>query len=222
MKRAEISTVSATLGGISNINLILGRNGAGKSRFLRALDSSLAVNAEFNVRYVSPERAGVFRPDGNVLNAMQQDEHWLRNARHMNQVSNFKAASANLLREIELAYLRRLQQEHHIRTNLARTFQTDRLDQINQLFPNISIEQDRSSYIFRSTSGEVIPPEQISSGESEAIALASEIMYFFETIDPTKFNLLLLDEPDVHLHPDLQARLASFLKRKRSFDRVWH
>jgi len=149
---------------------------------------------------------------------MEQNENWLRSTRNRNQVDNFKAASANLLREIELAYLRRLEQTHHIRTDLDRSFQTDRLDQINQLFPNISIEQDRSSYIFRSTSGDVIPPDQISSGESEAISLASEIMYFFETIDNTKFNLLLLDEPDVHLHPDLQARLANFLKW--SFDNV--
>lgn len=213
MKRAEVTAANATIRGISNINLILGRNGAGKSRFLRSLDSSLAANADFYVRYVSPERAGVFRPDGNIQNAMEQNKEWLRSVRSKNQAENFKAASANLLREIELAYLRRLQQSHHIRTDLDRNFRTDRLDQINQLFPNISIEQDRSNYVFRSNSGEVIPPDQISSGESEAISLASEIMYFFETIDPTKFNLLLLDEPDVHLHPDLQARLANFLKR---------
>lgn len=219
MNLAEITAADAEIRGISNINLILGRNGAGKSRFLRNLESSLAGKAtSFYVRYVSPERAGVFRPDGNIQNAMEQNKDWLRSTRSKNQVDNFKAASANLLREIELAYLRRLQQTHHIRTDLDRNFQADRLDQINQLFPNISIEQDRSNYIFRSTSGDVIPPDQISSGESEAISLASEIMYFFETIDPTKFNLLLLDEPDVHLHPDLQARLANFIKR--SFDDV--
>lgn len=213
MKQAEISVDGATIRGISNINLILGRNGAGKSRFLRSLDTALAGNPDFYVRYVSPERAGVFKPDGNVQNAMEQNKDWLRSVRSKNQADNFKAASANLLREIELAYLRRLQQSPHIRTDLDRNFETDRLNQINQLFPNISIEQDRSGYIFRSSSGDVIPPDQISSGESEAIALASEIMYFFETIDPDKFNLLLLDEPDVHLHPDLQARLAHFLTR---------
>jgi AAA domain, putative AbiEii toxin, Type IV TA system len=39
-------------------------------------------------------------------------------------------------------------------------------------------------------------------------------MYFFETLDESKFNILLLDEPDVHLHPDLQARLAKFILRE--------
>ena len=43
------------------------------------------------------------------------------------------------------------------------------------------------------------------------MSLASEILYFFDTIDPAKFNVLLLDEPDVHLHPDLQARLGKLI-----------
>lgn len=213
MKLGGITATEATIRGISNINLIVGRNGAGKSRFLRNLESSLAGNPAFYVRYVSPERAGVFRADGNIQNAMEHNKDWLRTSRSKNQVDNFKAASANLLREIELAYLRRLQKTHHIRTDLDRNFQVDRLDKINQLFQNISIEHDNSSYVFRSFSGDLIPPDEISSGESEAISLASEIMYFFETINPTKFNLLLLDEPDVHLHPDLQARLANFIKQ---------
>lgn len=218
MNIGGITASHATIRGMENINLIVGKNGAGKSRFLRDLDSSLSGNSAFYVRYVSPERAGVFRADGNIQNAMEQDKDWLRTVRSKNQVDNFKSASANLLREIELAYLRRLQEMHHIRTDLDRNFQTDRLDQINQLFHNISIEQERSNYIFRSASGNIIPPDKISSGESEAISLASEIMYFFETIDPKKFNLLLLDEPDVHLHPDLQARLANFIYR--SFDDI--
>src|SRR3990172_11787183 len=34
---------------------------------------------------------------------------------------------------------------------------------------------------------------------------------FERECDPTKQNLLLFDEPDVHLHPDLQSRLATFM-----------
>lgn len=53
--------------------------------------------------------------------------------------------------------------------------------------------------------------DSLSSGESEAIALASEILNFFRTVDPAKLNVLLMDEPDVHQHPDLQARLGQYL-----------
>src|SRR5690606_7764680 len=69
-----------------------------------------------------------------------------------------------------------------------------------------------TDFEFRSLAdNRVISPDAISSGESEAVALASEILYFFDTIDPAKFNVLLLDEPDVHLHPDLQARLGKLI-----------
>src|SRR5580693_7494686 len=98
MQRTEISVVGATIRGLSNINVILGRNGSGKSRFLRSLDSALGRNAEFNVRYISPERGGVFKRDANIQNAVEQSADWLRSARSRNQGDNFKAASANFLR----------------------------------------------------------------------------------------------------------------------------
>lgn len=43
------------------------------------------------------------------------------------------------------------------------------------------------------------------------ISLAIECLTFEKSCDATRQNLLLLDEPDVHLHPDLQARFVSFL-----------
>lgn len=211
MLRSELTVGSVTLTGLTNINIILGRNGAGKSRLLRSIDQGIANDVAFNVRYISPERAGVFQRDGNVLNNMDRNPQWLRDVRRKNQADNFKAASANLLREIETAYLRRLQDSPEIRQDPERNFRTDRLDKINRLLANLSVEQERSEFVFRSSSGDLVPPDQISSGESEAVALSAEIMYFFETVSDSKFNVLLLDEPDVHLHPDLQARLASFL-----------
>lgn len=69
-----------------------------------------------------------------------------------------------------------------------------------------------TDFEFRSLAdGQTISPDQISSGESKAVALAAEILYFFDTIDPAKFNIILLDEPDVHPHPDLQARLGKLI-----------
>jgi energy-coupling factor transporter ATP-binding protein EcfA2 len=211
MQRTELSIGSLRITGLNNVNVLLGRNGAGKSRFLRTIDGGIANDTSFNVRYISPERAGVFRRDGNIQNNIERNPQWLRDVRRVNQAENFKAASANLLREIETIYLRRLQDVPHIRADSQRNFRNDRLDSINRLLLNLTIEQERSDFVFRSSAGETVPPDQVSSGESEAIALAAEIMYFFDTVDEGRFNVLLLDEPDVHLHPDLQARLASFI-----------
>jgi len=211
IQRSELTVQDVSILGITNINLILGRNGAGKSRFLRAFEAGLSGDQSFNIRYISPERAGVFRKEGNVETNMERDQNWLRSVRRKNQAENFKAVSAYLLRNVEITYLRRLQDTPSLRNDPERNFRTDKLDKINRLLSNISVEQVRAEFVLRNTLGADIPADQISSGESEAIALASEIMYFFETVDINKFNVLLLDEPDVHLHPDLQARLAQFI-----------
>ena len=211
MQKTEISFQEASIRNLTNLNIILGRNGAGKSRFLRCLDKELSKDKAYYVRYISPERSGVFRKNGNIETNIENNKDWLSNDRRKNQSAEFKAVSAHLLRNLEIAYLRRLQDTPTLRNDFDRNFRTDKLDKINRLLSNISIELDKAEFILRSVLGSVIPPDQISSGESEVISLASEIMYFFETLEKGKFNVLLLDEPDVHLHPDLQARLAQFI-----------
>ena len=213
LKINELTGKTASLTNLNNINIIMGRNGTGKSRFLRDIEETNSKNKKsFYIRYVSPERAGTFKRDGNVLTSMSNSPDWLRQNRAVNQANNFKAASAMLFREAETLYLRRLANTPEIRMDSTRNFETDRLGKVNRLLTNISLEMGNSDFEFRSlVDGEVVSPDQISSGESEAVALASEILYFFDTIDPTKFNVLLLDEPDVHLHPDLQARLGKLI-----------
>ncbi|QFT65436.1 hypothetical protein FIU93_01505 [Labrenzia sp. THAF35] len=191
----------------------MGRNGAGKSRLLRDIEeSSSRQEQDFYAHYVSPERAGTFKRDGNVLTQINNSPGWLRQVRSANQANNFKAASATLFREAETLYLRRLAGTPEIRMDPTRNFEADRLSKINRLLTNISLEMGSTDFEFRSLfDGKILNSDQISSGESEAVALASEILYFFDTIDPAKFNVLLLDEPDVHLHPDLQGRLGKLI-----------
>ncbi|MCG3740684.1 ATP-binding protein [Vibrio cincinnatiensis] len=197
--------------GLKSINVLLGRNGAGKSRFLRAIDQAAFHNRSYYVRYISPERAGVFRRDGNVMTNMESSPGWLEEVRRRNQAENFKAASANLLREVETAYLRKMQDTPEIRQDQSKNFRVERLDKINRLLANLIICQEGSDFVFRNNDGDTIEPDQISSGESEAVALAVEMMYFFDNLKKDRLNFLLIDEPDVHLHPDLQCRLATFL-----------
>lgn len=213
MKVNELSGQSARLCNLNSINIIMGRNGTGKSRFLRNIEEWANQNKQqFYVRYVSPERAGSFRRDGTVLTNMSSNPEWLRHNRAVNQASDFKAASATLFSEAEKLYLRRLASTPEIRMDQTRNFVTDRLSKVNQLLTNISLEMGNADFEFRSlANGEIIAPQHISSGESEAVALAAEILYFFDTMNPAKFNVLLLDEPDVHLHPDLQSRLGKLI-----------
>jgi len=205
---------------ISNINVIVGRNGAGKSRLLRSIANAIHQRPkEFSVQYISPERGGVFQGDGNIANTIERNPGWLHESRSKNQVDNFKAASATRLRDLEVVYQRRVLADKQLRADMDRNFKNDLLAAINSLLPNISIVQAerRQDLEFFTRSGQQLSASELSSGESEVIALASEVLYFFETLEPEKGSVLLLDEPDVHLHPDLQARLAQFLVTR--FDR---
>jgi predicted ATP-dependent endonuclease of OLD family len=93
------------------------------------------------------------------------------------------------------------------------TFEKTILGKINSLLENIEIKPTTNgikTYV-KGTITE-IPTEKISSGESELIALAIECLVFAKESAKDKQNFLLLDEPDVHLHPDLQYKLGQFLK----------
>lgn len=207
LSKERIGDHELSLGGLGRINVIVGRNGTGKSRFLRRLAAILDGDKQHSVRYVSPERGGSFKRESGIEDAMQ-DANWLSSSRNRNQVSNFKAASAVLLRDLELTWLRRLQYETGPRPRL---FADEVLSKLNNLLANVQLTQDGPNFVFRLPSGKPIQADQLSSGESETVALASEILHFFGQLDPERFNVLLLDEPDVHLHPDLQAGLARLL-----------
>ncbi|NVI82772.1 AAA family ATPase [Janthinobacterium sp. BJB401] len=197
------------LKGLKCINIILGRNGAGKSRFLRAIDSHLAENSKYRVNYVTPERTGTFQRDGNIDSNSSTNPNWIRQIRRANQVNgnSFKAMSHLALRNAETAYLRRLQDVDA----RGKSFQIDCLEPINRMLGNVFIEQGGSDFLIRTMNGTPVAPGELSSGESETIALASEVMSFIMAVDPSKDNILLLDEPDVHQHPDLQARFGHYL-----------
>jgi energy-coupling factor transporter ATP-binding protein EcfA2 len=214
----NITTPNATLENPGTITVIVGRNGSGKSRFLRTITKHLNSNKTINnVSYITPERASLFQYHPNTDHNINQDPNWLYNDRLQNQSSSFKLTAASTLKRLELLWGRKLDNNQALRAT-EKTFQTEYLDKINKLFLNIKIVRGNGSqaFEFEDHNGTKIPPTEISSGESEAAALATEILNFFENIDQTKLNVLGLDEPDVHLHPDMQVRLANFILQEIS------
>lgn len=209
----ELRSASSILSNPTNLNIVVGRNGAGKSRFLRSL-YALRNETAYRIAYVSPERAGVFKPDPNVeVNALSSPG-WLQNTRDKNQAEGFKNASANKLKQLWFIHGQRLDDDPALRADFSKTFETRVLAKINGLLSNVRIERSTENggeFLFKTLDGSPLTPDQLSSGESEAISLGAEILDFFWTLQKERINILLLDEPDVHLHPDLQARLARFL-----------
>lgn len=201
---------------ITNINIVVGKNGCGKSTYLRALVQILRPTC--GVTYISPERGGTFVTEINTESNMQNNPNYAADARHQNQAGQSKNISASILKRLQSAWGARLDNDWELRQSREKTFQSEYLDTINNLLTSVRIINKLNSqgqFVILNHEGKEISSAAISSGESEIISLATEIMNFFDSVtDSKKIMLLALDEPDVHLHPDLQARLARFLAHK--------
>ena len=195
------------------INTILGKNGSGKSTFLTKMESSFANDQTKNFKYITPERAGTLRYEPNVERSIEQDINYLSNDRRKNQTVQFKQQSISQYRKLQLLYYQELDDNMEQRRDENHTFEKTILGKINSLLENIEIKPTTNGIeTFVKGTTTKIPTEKISSGESELISLAIECLVFTKEADKDKQNFLLLDEPDVHLHPDLQYKLGQFLK----------
>ncbi|WP_321389256.1 AAA family ATPase [Emcibacter sp.] len=196
----------------AGFTVLLGKNGAGKSSLLREIDAFHATNT----KYISPERGGTLKYDPNVDNNMFRNENWIIEDRRKNRTEQFRQQSTAQFRNLEVMVLREIEANEKLRNDLSYKFDTT-LKKINDLLPKVSLQRaDRGFEIF-DNNGQKIAEDKISSGESELIALCIEVLVFSRSSLEDK--VLLLDEPDVHLHPDLQQKFIEFVEETaRLFD----
>jgi len=190
---------------LGRINVVLGKNGSGKSTLLKAIEQNLEADGE--KRYVTPERGGTLTYEADVEHSLTTNSDWLRSSRRVNQFIRFRQQSMAQFRRLELAVFRGSEGV------TVADFQPY-VDRLNGLLDNIEIERNSTTFdIYSARDGQrvMVPASDISSGESELISLGIEALAFAEELDQERENYLILDEPDVHLHPDLQGRLMAFL-----------
>jgi energy-coupling factor transporter ATP-binding protein EcfA2 len=198
---------------LAQINVLLGKNGCGKSFILKEADTHLINHDDISqVRYLSPERGGLLTYEAGIDDAIGRDSNWLTNQRRKNQSENFRQQSASIFRRLELLFLRKMEKEIGKFGYESQKFEMV-IDQINSLLDRVKLNRhDQKGFeIIERNSGNPAAPANISSGEAELISLGIEILSFAREATPGKTNILLADEPDVHLHPDLQDRLARFI-----------
>ena len=210
------------LAGLSKINILLGKNGSGKSTLLKRVEQRLTTQNVGEVNYVTPERGGALRYEAGVEQNVITGGDWSKDQKRTNQWSQFKNYSVAQYRRLETLSLREIESNHEIRGNFALTFDTT-IGKINSLLTNVKVVRTAKGdfELFTVPGNSKIEPHAISSGESELISLAIECLTFEKSCDPQRQNVLLLDEPDVHLHPDLQAKFVSFLIELVSTNKFW-
>ncbi len=194
------------------INFLLGKNGCGKSTLLRELDAQLSGKPEWIVKYITPERGGSLTYSAGIEQNVQNDANWTKNTRRRNRFDQFREQTVSHFRNLEMFVLREIEKNAALRNNHAYTFESV-VAQINVLLPMVALHRSGAGFEIHNKSNEAtIQAEAISSGESEAIALAIEALVFSRECHARENRLLLLDEPDVHLHPDLQTRYIRFVE----------
>jgi ABC-type branched-subunit amino acid transport system ATPase component len=193
-----------TIKQLAEITVLFGKNGSGKSLLLRGLrDTNPNI-----FHYVAPERTGEMNFEPGQL-PEQSTGQGRRNQTSQNSIPNYRS---QVITRITSYFASRGAAEQPIP---ARTRQFEAL--FGVLLPDFSIELSAKSppYVLkRQASGATVPNVQaLSSGEAQLISMALDILTVagLWEVENRKPRILLVDEPDAHIHPDLQARLADFL-----------
>ena len=193
------------LRGLNKVNVLLGRNGCGKSILLRAYRDLFIENSH----YIVPERTGdITFEAGLVLNSTTSA------GRKNNSQGNFAANyRQNVVTRIQGYYTTR-------GTKKREDIEHDPSDLFKFLaiiLPDftISVKNDNPFYeLKRVKDGSIVTSvSTLSSGESQLLTIGMDILTIVGVweLEKTQKRVLLIDEPDAHIHPDLQIKFADFV-----------
>lgn len=211
------------LDGLTSINILLGKNGAGKSSVLR--ECSERFIAGYLIKYITPQRGGTLIYQAGIEQDIRNNAGFLEFTRNKNNENSFKSQTIVQFKRLRDASRLAYEKDHEELKNKVRASGDVRLldaselakplnsyiSKINNLLDQIYVEENEDYFnIKQKNTDAILSPENISSGESEIICLAIECICCV-VLNFDKGVLLLLDEPDVHLHPDLQVRFIKFL-----------
>src|ERR1017187_3009859 len=182
-------------------------NGSGKSLFLRGW-RDLQIEGS---HYVIPERTGNLTFEAGYLQ-QQIDPQQRRNQ-----------SSGNFLNEYRQHIVARIQ-AYFIARGATRAGQLvgdpgDLKQLLTMLLPDFDLELIGTNPPYklkRADNQEAVGGiNELSSGEAQILTLGLDILTIAAIWELQKntTRLLFVDEPDAHIHPDLQARFADFLNQ---------
>ncbi len=191
---------------LNHITVLFGKEWLGQERVA-------AVAAGYRSQwfhYASPERGGDLVHEAGLMNEeLSGENRGNRRTANLSQTFRQEAVSryqAMLVRMGQLAGT----------TGEAPVSLTHFEDALRELAPDFVFQQGESPSLIirrRQDNSQIGNASALSSGEAEVISLALDVLtvckiWILENREP---RVLLLDEPDTHLHPDLQQRLGRFL-----------
>lgn len=190
---------------LGGVNVLFGRNGSGKSMLFRSLRDVDPASSH----YIVPERSGDISFEPGLI-AEEVEAIRRRNVSQTNFLSNYRQ---HVVTRIQGYYTRRGSKRvadiKHDPEDLLRT--------MSLVLPDFTVQVKSESPFYdlrRSKDGvSVTSVSNLSSGESQLLSVGLDIVTIVGMweLDGQEKRLLLVDEPDAHIHPDLQIKLADFL-----------
>lgn len=194
---------------LTDVTVLFGKNGSGKSLMLRAWRDL----SEINIHYVTPERTGEMDFQAQYL----QQELTPQNRKN--------SSSRNYVPEYRRRIIGRIQSYFLVRGDYrgegsAPASPTEIESFVNSLVTDFFLNLVASGvppYILTRQGNEqqITGVDQLSSGEAQLVTIGLDILTIAAIweIQLQSNRVLLIDEPDAHIHPDLQVRFADFVFR---------
>jgi len=189
---------------LTPITVIFGKNGSGKSILLRNIRDQDPDLRNYSV----PERGGEIAFAPQTVNE-EIDGTTRANSTKQNLLVNYRE---RVIARIQ-AYLSK---RGGMRTVISEKNLEYVESSINELLPDFTFqlksENPMYSLIRISTNEPATNVALLSSGEAQMLTLSLDLLLTCEMWElDGKSGLLLIDEPDSHIHPDLQQRFAKFV-----------
>ncbi len=197
-----------TLKNLEKINILFGKNGSGKSSFLR----NLYQNNDSEFHLVIPERGGNIQHNSGIAD-QEFNPNERKNVRKHNSDNSYRERAISRTSIIPSSIGRKLMGGET-------PFKLDNseiIELFSILLPEFKISfSNQSPYHleihknYDNNELKVNNVDELSSGQAETISLAADIItqgVIWNNQDKT----LLIDEPDAHLHLDLQNRFSIFI-----------
>ena len=190
---------------LNHINVLLGRNGSGKSLLLRKLRDGLPASCH----YIVPERTGEISFTPNLMTEVVSSDG-RRGRSQGNFISNYRE---EIITRIQGYYTKRgtkkISEINHDPDDL--------MESLEIILPDftVKVKSENPFYELRRIKDDVVVTSvsNLSSGESQLLTLGMDILTIVGIweLDRQQERILLIDEPDAHIHPDLQIKFSDFL-----------
>ena len=195
---------------LNHINILLGKNGSGKSLLLRGISQKLSPSSCY---YVVPERTGEIAPNPNILvELMSPDGRRNRSTR-----GNYLADYRNQVISLIQGYFTKRGTKSRDKLINPKNDPVNLLEALNIIIPDFKVKVIDVNPFFELTrikdESKITSVSNLSSGESQLLTLGIDILTTsgIWELDDQNERVLLIDEPDAHIHPDLQVKFADFL-----------